>query len=654
MRKKVLALLLTFICLICAFGAGCDSGNPSDNNGTTQSQNADNDSPTDQTQPTGNENGNENAQDTEQEAALLALKVDATSTLDNSINSLLKQITDNVLRDEINTFLQQKKTDISSITTLDGANAAIDQIKSDTATFVQNMIAQQLAKLKTAAIERLDEIVAAGLDKLNDNELKTELNDFYTRETAKIEAVTDIDQFASVSAEVFDDTTDFIKRIVAREIADLRATVKGYFNEVNQSFSASPYDYLPETMAPRYAANLVSPEQIEYDFSDFVTVSNINYGGFGKQWNMVVDNITQSEYFYKYLNVGNTVIASAITTVTTYLDSEYADTIDKSFESNGFSATISFADQKFTYSLEYDTDINLPLFGNVSPQITMVYDTVSKDKTYTIKFTDTNRMRYRVSDNKYEFGIEYGIATGQRTSYLSIERKNDRVEGHIYEYVTLKDKDIMPSCADFYVDGGYVSVVGNKADAMMGTKGYINELYQSNEGKLLGYEVRETISNFDYNTLWFNLSDISGITSIKIGEKTSQGSNDKRTIDVYLNGSTTLFAPTYNKKLGVKTSRKYDIEFRTQYFYSQDAATGKIIEHEVKIPMMFIQEDNNTDTNFSDYPSDMLKDNGITSTVTLNTKHLNKILADYDLLIDDFITNKQMMGSAEIKTYIEN
>ena len=69
--------------------------------------------------------------------------------------------------------------------------------------------------------------------------------------------------------------------------------------------------------------------------------------------------------------------------------------------------------------------------------------------------------------------------------------------------------------------------------------------------------------------------------------------------------------------------------------------------------MMFIQEDNDKDSNYSDYPSDMSHDNGITSTVTLNLAVLNKILADYDSLIDDFIDNKKEMSSAEIKAFVE-
>lgn len=436
---------------------------------------------------------------------------------------------------------------------------------------------------------------------------------------------------------------------------ELSATVaKTYFNQLTQSFTASPYAFIPAAMLPDYKANSVTETEITYDFTDFVNVSEINYGGFGRQWNMILDNITQSEFFYKYLNKGNSVISSAFDLINEYFNSDKIDTLNKSFEKGAFTAAISYKNKNLNCTVNYKSSITNSLFGNISPKISMTYNTASKEKIYDITITDTNRMHYVVTEDKYEFGIEYGVEIGQRTSYLSIEKKDARTEGHIYEYITLKGKDVMPSCADFYIENGYVSVVGNKADAMMGTKGYINELYKANEGKLLGYEVRETVSGVSYNTLWFNLSDISGITNIKIGDKTKANESGKSTNDVYLNDSLALFAPTYNKKLGVKTSRKYDIEFRTRYFYSTDTETGKITEHEVKIPMMFIQEDNDKDTNFTDYTTDVKNDNGITSAVTLSDVYLDKILSDYDNLIDDFINNKKEMSSVEIKAFIES
>ena len=90
---------------------------------------------------------------------------------------------------------------------------------------------------------------------------------------------------------------------------------------------------------------------------------------------------------------------------------------------------------------------------------------------------------------------------------------------------------------------------------------------------------------------------------------------------------------------------------RTQYFYGTNEE-GELVEYKTQVPMMFIQQDNDKDSNFSDYPSDMLNDNGITSTVTLSKTYLDKIMADYANLIEIFKTNKELVDSVTIKSYI--
>ena len=63
--------------------------------------------------------------------------------------------------------------------------------------------------------------------------------------------------------------------------------------------------------------------------------------------------------------------------------------------------------------------------------------------------------------------------------------------------------------------------------------------------------------------------------------------------------------------------------------------------------MFFIQEDN-----METFSADILKDNGITALVSLNRTYLNKILSDYDTLIDIFIKNKEAMSSEAIASYL--
>ena len=590
---------------------------------------------------------------------LAKLKAAAKAELDTAKDNLLAKITDEELKTQINNYYNQEVAVINGVTSLDDATTALAQVKTDTEEFVKQVAASQVAKLKAAAKAELDNYVTTALSKLKDESLKTQLSNFYATEIAKIDAINSLDTAESTIKEVVTDVKNFALELVASQTAELRATVKGYLKLLTDVLASDPYSYIPSAMQPGYSANLVTQAQVTYDFTSFVNVNSIKYGGFGEQWNMVIDNIEQSQKFYKYLNVGDSALAAAMGLFNAYLDDKYSESPDHTIENETFLAEISFADNVLAFTLQYKTGITIPMFGSVTPTIRMTYDVAENEKDVHVTLTDTNKMRYVVSENKYEFAIEYGIDSLSRSAYASFERNNGKVEGHIYEYTTVKGKDAVKACADFYIDGDYVSVVGNKASGMVGFTGYINELYKASEGKLLGYEVQETLTiagvSGTYNTLWFNLSDVSGITSVKVTEKSKDNPSDKSTADVYLNGSATLFAPTYNTKTVVfvttKTSRKYDIEMRTQYFYGKDA-NGDLVKYEVSLPMMFIQQDNDTDTNFTDYPADMLKDNGITSSVTLNSTYLNKIMSDYATLIDVFKTNKDKIDSEKIKAFI--
>ena len=107
MKKNLLALLLSIVCLLCAFafGAGCgengttvsDNTQTSADTGTDNpAQNGTNNSENDNNNNQDSETSDEDGQSSEQIATLTALKADATASLESSENSLLDKITDTV------------------------------------------------------------------------------------------------------------------------------------------------------------------------------------------------------------------------------------------------------------------------------------------------------------------------------------------------------------------------------------------------------------------------------------------------------------------------------------------------------------------------------------------------------------------------------
>lgn len=436
-----------------------------------------------------------------------------------------------------------------------------------------------------------------------------------------------------------------------------KVDIKGYLQTLINSLGQDPYSYIPSTMQPKNVNNHVEANNVAYDFNNFNNVSDITYGGYGEQWHMVIENINESQRFYNVLSIGEAMINSSVVLFNNFLDNNTEDTATHTLNETEYTAKLNFENKMLTYTLQYKTGLTIPFFGEVFPQIDMVYDIESDERTVRIQLTENNAIKYAVTDNSYVFAIQYGVEAVSRKAYFQICRdENDNVEGHIYEFVQFKDKDMVPACADFYIGEEYTSVVGNKASGMPGFTGFINELYETDEGKLLGYEVRETFEKWGfektYHTLWFNLNNISGISSVKAVDNgnTTFGLGGENNHDIYLNGSSELFEPTHNKVVFVETSRKYDVELRKQFFYGLE--NNKIVEYETEIPMMFIQADHDDYTNFSDFPSDIKKDCGITASVNLASKHLAKIQSDYATLIDVFILNKENVTGATIENYI--
>lgn len=454
------------------------------------------------------------------------------------------------------------------------------------------------------------------------------------------------------------DTTTYFDELTSEDPRYLPPTsekvdIKDYFNSLLQALTHDPYSFIPDSMRPE-GVSKVSGESVNYDFSNFTNVSSIHYGGFGEQWHMVIENIKESQRFYNITTYGSEIIGASNLVVSLFLDDYYDGTVSKTFNDDSrFISKIDFDGGELTYSIKYLSSIEVPLFGTLMPQIDMSYDVTNDIKTVRIQLGDNNALKFEIHSDSYSFGIEYGTTDVSRKAYFTISSDEDEnVEGHIYEFVQYKDKDLVPACADFYIGETYTSVVGNKARAITGFTGYINELYKTEDGKLLGYKVRETFTKWGfektYNTLWFNLNNIANINSVKA---ISNGSADphENNHDIYLNGSSDLFKPTKNKLVLLSTSRRYDVEMRKQYFYSSE-----LEEFETDIPMMFIQDDGTEqgETNYSTFEEDILKDNKIAASVTLLDSYLNKIREDYLTLIDIFIQNKDDINSDYIVDFI--
>ena len=422
------------------------------------------------------------------------------------------------------------------------------------------------------------------------------------------------------------------------EVVDISALLF----ELMSNYKSSPNSYIPETMRANYTPNLIDPSDVISDYSYAVDVSDILYGGFGQQWNMIVNNINQSQIFFNTLTTVEAVMTTSLAIFNNYLDENPDNVAHHTIASGIYSITLDFDGSDIYYVLEYTA--TLPILGEQSVQIALSMDAESKDKVVRIQLGDANALTYKVTDNGYEFAIKY---LGVRRAYFSIsEDKNGAVSGSIYEYLTASGVGIS-SAAEFYIQDGYVYAVGNKADGILGFTGYICETYDVETGKLLGYEVQETLSAIKFNTLWFNIADIDGIDSIRYSEKTQ--STDAA---FYINGSSEAFATV---KVGLLEdplrayTRKFDIEFRTQYFYYYDTVNENYEEVAVQVPMFFIQEED-----FDGIEATVGNANDITIEILTKNADISAIMEAYDDFLPIFIENKELVTVDNILIFIGN
>lgn len=408
--------------------------------------------------------------------------------------------------------------------------------------------------------------------------------------------------------------------------------VKALLNALLSGYELNPYSYIPESMQPSFSANLVEGGDIVSDYTNgFISISDVTYG-FGEQYHMVLDNLGQSQTFFNVLTVIEGISASSISAFNNYFDKNPADTAHHTFKDSIYNITIDFDGETISYIVDYTAE--LPVLGEQTVQIALSMDIETSERIVRIQLGDANALKYVITENSYEFAIKY---LGIRRAMFSVERDaNGNVSGSIYEHLTYEGVGTS-SCAEFYITEDYVSVVGNKASGLIGFTGYINELYDAKTGKLLGYEVQETLSAVKYDTLWFNLNDIGGITSIKY-----QKAEDKNPAKIFINGSSTAWEA--KKAL---LSRRFDIEFRTQFVYSYDATEGKYIEHKIEVPMIFVQE-----KYYDTFIDDVQATNKVTISVKVNNNDLDKILEDYDTLIPVFIESKDKVTADTIIAYI--
>ena len=403
-----------------------------------------------------------------------------------------------------------------------------------------------------------------------------------------------------------------------------REKIKALLLELLNDYDVNPVELIPETMLRTNASKVTTKDAIPSDYSEKVNVSDIPNVAMGEQWDMVLDNLSQTNIFFNVLNTADSAILSSTSYITAFFEKEDVTSPRYTFTVNSYSITVDYDGTNVYYVMN---------LGSV--QISMIMNASTKIKTVRIQATDNNALSYTINGKSYTFAISY---LGVRQAYIQIKQgANNTVEGSIYEYAALAHQ-----FANFYIDDTYVSVIGDALDDNLVSDDYVIELYDVKTRKLLAFETQETtgaIIKKKVSTVWLNLCDVNGINSVlydKLGEDDDKG--------FYLNGSSTQWVAGEEKN----NRPIFDIEFVKQYFVYMDGEDFEIKNEDV--PMLRVQE-----ASLEDITELVKKANpSYNISITLSASHINRLKSDYAKYVNEDSIEKNNVSAEEIISLIGN
>ena len=410
-----------------------------------------------------------------------------------------------------------------------------------------------------------------------------------------------------------------------------KPNLAGLANTVISSFGSVPdaWSFLPESFAPE---NRLTSHKAPIDYSSFVNMSAIPYNGMGKQLNMVYGVLNKMDTALGYVNTvyGSLNVVKGL--YSTFLDDNPEDYQSFTGNAGPFS---------FTISLDGTVSTMVATVGPVEVIITS--DTENDTYGARVQLTSTTVLKYEVLDNKLTVALNI---LGSASTLIEFERNGTTVEGVVYEFLSVAGLDLVSTSAMIHIDNSYTTLIGTKGDFLPLSDGRNCEIYRSDTGEYVGAKVREKESaSLVYNTYWFPLANLTGISNIKMIE---ENNGELNPFTVYINNGTS-FVGTKRNLLGLG-SRHFDIEFKSMYFYTYNEAEETYESIELLVPMIFVQEENLADFEEEFYNANK---NTVPSNISLEVtaNDLSAIEYGYATLLSHYDEIKGAVTINDVKAY---
>ena len=394
-------------------------------------------------------------------------------------------------------------------------------------------------------------------------------------------------------------THENYKTLVLNATLTITGVVNTAKNTVDQILTRpNPWSFMPSAFSKQSLAVSSNPT---LDFTSSVNVSSINKKFMGKQMYVLWEGVSGMESFLEKFDVVYALGESIATAYQTFVNDNPDNNAEWATNISGFNVKISLKDSQ-----------SKMLAGNSLFSLELLADSNANEYKGRIDIAQSGILNYEMNDNYLKFNIALkikGVLVMKQIEF--VRNSNGAVSGYFYEYAGLKSAAIKTSAVIAF-NSDYAVVMSAKRESEdLLINGY-EEVYSSKTGQFISAEVLENNMLTDFDTFWVNVSDVTGINSIKLVRNDNTSLNENLH-DVYINGSKEVFKPVKNKLAFVETSRKFDIEMKTVYYVVASSEGGKINYEvqEAEIPMVFVQK-----KNVADFSTDIVKENKETFSTT--------------------------------------
>lgn len=405
-----------------------------------------------------------------------------------------------------------------------------------------------------------------------------------------------------------------------------------------------PFSFLPDAFSEE---NLAYDSAQTEDFSGFVDTSSLLTRFTGRQMHVVQGVLSRSSAILSGADIIFTAGEAIAQVYRSFIDNN-PDDYDE------FSTQLPIAGSTFDISISVSETTAALSASNGAISISLNSDTSSsavwRNSGY-IELGDTGVLKYGFSEDALSLALKFTLAGVSYMQYLEFERADGQVTGELTEFIGIEESVNTKTSALIYSDEETTSVISNKRESSDLPVNAFVEVYSSVNGAYLAGEVKETVEVLgiatDYDTVWVPLGSVSGITGVRVTDKEENADNKLNSNSVYINGSSTPLVPEYNTIpfVGTRTSRHYDIELRTVWYYvlTEDG----VEEREVSIPMLFVQREN-----IDDFTEEMYKNNEVNATLPLGNIALAEEI--FDSYSEAYEAYKEQVTYTWLSEYIAN